>query len=83
MADSFERMESENAALKAILENARPGPGEPPLQTQVDDLIRDAANNPNLIHERYEQLRAEIRRAAEEHRLQEILIRFPPAGEPN
>jgi hypothetical protein len=81
MADSFERMETENAALKAVLAYARPHPGEPPLQTQVDHLLEDVANNP--IHLRYEQLRGDLRQAAEEHCLQEILIRFPPAGGAN
>jgi hypothetical protein len=81
MADSFERMETENAALKTVLAYAWPRPDEPPLQTQVDNLLQDVANNP--IHLRYEQLREELRQAAEEHRLQEILARFPPGGRPN
>lgn len=82
MADSFERMEMENAALKAILHHGVPRPGEPPLQTQLADLLGDApADNP--IHERYEQLRREIRQAAEERRLQELLVRFPLVGRPN
>lgn len=81
MTDSQERMETENAALKAVLGYALPRPGEPPLQTQVDDLVRDAANNP--IHRRYEEFRVEIQRAYEERRLQELLARFPPAGRPN
>ncbi len=77
MDNSLERMEVENAALKAVLGYARPRPGEPPLQTQVDDVIRDAANHP--IHRRYEELRGEIRQAFEERRLQELAMRFPPA----
>jgi hypothetical protein len=81
MADSQERMETENAALKAVLGFALPRPGEPPLQTQVDDIVRDVANNP--VHQRYEEFRREIQRAYEERRLQELLARFPPVGRPN
>ena len=82
IADSFERLELENAALKAIMENALPQPGEAPLQTQLQELIHDAAPQ-NPIHTRYEGLREEIQEAYENHQLQELLMTFPPAGEPN
>lgn len=82
IADSFERLELENAALKPIMQNALPHPGEPPIQTQLEDLIHDAAPE-NPIHTKYESLREEIQEAYENHQLQELLMTFPPAGEPN
>ena len=59
MSHSLERMELENAALKAIMQNAEPHAGEAPLQTQLDELIEDAAPH-NPIHTRYEGLREEV-----------------------
>jgi hypothetical protein len=82
IADSFERMELENAALKAVMQNAMPHPGEAPLQTQLEELIEEAAPQ-NPIHTRYEALREEIQEAYENHQLQQLLMTFPPAGEPN
>jgi hypothetical protein len=82
IVDSFERLELENAALKAIMQNALPHPGEAPLQTQLEDLIHDAGPE-NPIHTKYEDLRAEIQEAYENHQLQELLMTFPPVGEPN
>jgi hypothetical protein len=82
IADSFDRMELENVALKAIMQNALPHPGELPLQTRLEDLIHDAAPE-NPIHAKYESLREEIQEAYENHQLQALLMTFPPAGEPN
>jgi hypothetical protein len=80
MTDSLERMEADCLALKAVLQNALPKPGEPPLQKQVDDIREDAAH---AIHKRYEELRAEIRRAAEDRRMVEIALRLPQDQKPN
>ena len=83
LADSFERIEMDNALLRAVLQNAVPRHSEAPLEIQLDDLRRHLpAKNP--VHERYERLRREIRETAEERRLQELFLRLPPAaGEPN
>jgi hypothetical protein len=82
IADSLDRMEVENVALKAIMQNAEPHPGEAPLQTQLEELIADTGPH-NPIHARYEDLRAEIQEAYVNHQLQQLMTTFPPVGEPN
>jgi hypothetical protein len=81
MANSLELMETDCLVYRAVLQSAQPRPGEPPLQTQVDELRAGAARG--IIHERYEQLRAEIRRAADDRRMVEIALRLPPVERPN
>lgn len=75
-------MELENTALKAIMQNALPHPGEAPLQTQLEDVIHDAAPE-NPVHTKYGGLREEIQEVYENHQLQQMLMTFPPAGEPS
>ena len=82
IANSFEQMELENAALKAIMQNAMPHPSEAQLKTKLEEIIHDAAPE-NPIHTKYEGLREEIQEAYENHQLQQMLMTFPPAGEPN
>lgn len=81
LIDGYERFETENLALRAVLQFAVPRPGEPGLQRQVADLIEDARNGP--VHQRYDDLRRQIRQAAEDRQLIELLQQFPPAGRAN
>lgn len=78
---SQERLVTENVALKAVLQFAEPRPGEPPLQTQLAELIEDAANGP--VHQQFEVLRQQIQQAAGDQQLNDLLMQFPPQGEPN
>ncbi len=78
---SQERLVMENLALKTVLQFAEPRPGEPALQTQLADLIEDAANGP--VHQQFEALRQQIQQAAGDQQLNELLMQFPPKGEPN
>lgn len=82
--DGYERLVTENLALKAVMENAVPKSKEPPLQKQVAGLIEDAKQRKvpefNEVLQRYHDLRQQIRQALEDRQLIELLQQFPPEG---
>jgi hypothetical protein len=85
VANEYDKLMTENAALKAVIQSVAPRPGEPDLQKQVSDLIKDAKNTPQLrdVQRQYDNLRWQIQQAAEDRQLFELLRRFPLGGDAN
>jgi hypothetical protein len=81
LVNHYEKVIIEKACLKEVLRNgAEPLPGYPPLQEQIDGMIRQWHDGP--LHEQFDSLREEIRQTTEAHKLVELLRKLSP-GEVN
>jgi len=75
LLDDFEVVVTENGALKVVLGQGVPkSVGEPPLDQQLADLLADIRNGraPNPVHQRFEDLRQQIRQAIQQQKLAEL-----------
>jgi hypothetical protein len=84
IVDDYERLITENLALKAVLQSEVPPERDP--QRQVQDLIEGMKNRAfrhpkfDTLREQYDDLRQQIQQAAEDHQLVELLMQFPVRG---
>lgn len=75
LLDDFEQVLTENGALRVVLKQGVPrDSGAPSLSQQVEHLLADIKNGeaPNPLHERFELLRRQIRKAAAGQNLAEL-----------
>ena len=75
LLDDFEVVVTENGALKVVLGQGVPkSVGVPPLDQQLADLLADIRNGraPNPVHQRFEDLRQQIRQAIQQQKLAEL-----------